>query len=318
MAAIFGAPVTEPPGNIAASRSGRRDVRPDPAGDARHEVLDAGHGPGRHELRPRDAARLAYPAEVVAFQVHDHHVLRGVLAGCAQLVPATLGPGALDGHRGQHVAPPRQEQLRRRGHDRPAVTVHQPAVAGSQGAERPGHAPRVADERGVQVLHQVDLVDVPGRDGLPRAIDRPLVLRGASRSGATHRRGMRPGSAGAAAASASASFGRMAHASSGRRAGSGGSGSVRSGAWSGTAHSRGRRPRPGRRGGPRARRSPGRAGIDRVDRMRHQRPRAPARGQCTGDPGYCWYRSTTAAGRTCAFDGSSPAARSASRWWSRS
>ncbi len=85
MAAIFGAPVTEPPGNIAASSSGSVSARPHAARHARHEVLDAGHRARGHQLRPGDAARFADPAQVVALQVHDHHVLGGVLGRCPQL-----------------------------------------------------------------------------------------------------------------------------------------------------------------------------------------------------------------------------------------
>ena len=85
IARIFGAPVIEPPGNAAASRSNGVLAGGQPPGHGRDEVLD-GAGP-LEPAQPRDAdrARPADPPEVVAQDVDDHHVLGPVLGAGQQL-----------------------------------------------------------------------------------------------------------------------------------------------------------------------------------------------------------------------------------------
>ena len=85
IARIFGAPVIEPPGNEAARRSNASRPGGQPPGHGGDEVLD-----GRRPLEPqsrgtRTRARLAHPAEVVAQDVDDHHVLGLVLGAREQL-----------------------------------------------------------------------------------------------------------------------------------------------------------------------------------------------------------------------------------------
>ena len=84
-AEIFGAPVTEPPGNVASQELGEADARTQSPLDRAHEVRDAGERALDHELRPAHAARLADAREVVALEVDDHDVLGGVLRRVAQL-----------------------------------------------------------------------------------------------------------------------------------------------------------------------------------------------------------------------------------------
>ena len=60
-------------------RLGPADIRAQVALDDGDEVDDAGHLARRHEARPAHRAWLADPAEVVALEVDDHHVLGGVL-----------------------------------------------------------------------------------------------------------------------------------------------------------------------------------------------------------------------------------------------
>ena len=74
-AAIFGAPVTEPPGNVAASSSASPTSARSRPLDGRDEVQHARELPLGHQLGPANAARLAHAREIVAFEVDDHHVL---------------------------------------------------------------------------------------------------------------------------------------------------------------------------------------------------------------------------------------------------
>ena len=109
-AAIFGAPVTEPPGNVAAS-SAATHLRPQLTLDGRDEVLDAGERRRNHEFRPVHAARLADPRQVVPLEVDDHHVLGRVLGRREQLGAPAARHRPLDRPR-PHTAPaPCQEEL---------------------------------------------------------------------------------------------------------------------------------------------------------------------------------------------------------------
>ena len=137
-AASLGAPVTEP------GREGGGDgVGPPAAGaqaapDRRHQVDQAGVVLDREQGGHLDRAELAHPAEVVADEVDDHHVLGAVLVG----EPARVGRGALDRAGLDDVAVARQEPLGRRGRDVAAVggephdrAVRRRVALGERGAE---------------------------------------------------------------------------------------------------------------------------------------------------------------------------------------
>ena len=94
-ACTFGAPVTEPGGNVARSSS------PSPTPGAqprrrhgRHEVPDAGVRPRPRGAEARHAPVRADPAQVVAHQVDDHHVLGRVLARRRARAAPRASPGA--------------------------------------------------------------------------------------------------------------------------------------------------------------------------------------------------------------------------------
>ena len=113
-AAILGAPVTEPPGNMACIAAahevpGRRrpSTRETRCSTPAMERADMSSG-------QRTRARLTDGAQVVALEVHDHDVLGGILGRRAQLGGGAAGTCALDGHGPDEVAATRQEELRRR------------------------------------------------------------------------------------------------------------------------------------------------------------------------------------------------------------
>ena len=171
IAASFGAPVTDPPGNVARRSSavptpGRRralDVETrcaTPAIGAPRGTCYA-HGSGDADA-----------AQVVSLEVDDHHVLGPVLAAGGDRLGRVGRPRALDRHRPHPVAARPQEELGRRRDDRPAVAVHRGRELGAQRSERPLDARRVARERRPQVLDEVHLVDVAAPDRGPRLGDR--------------------------------------------------------------------------------------------------------------------------------------------------
>ena len=178
-AAIFGAPVTEPPGKSAPRISARPASGRSVALDGRDEMLDAGQRLGDHQLRPADRAGDADAREVVALEVDDHDVLGGVLGRGEELCAAAEGPGPLDGPRPEHVPAPREEELGRGRDDRPVVSLEDPprAVAERrvvrlcQGGEPGGERARAARERRREVLHEIDLVDVAARDRRAHCLD---------------------------------------------------------------------------------------------------------------------------------------------------
>ena len=96
MARIFGAPVIEPPGNEAASRSKASRPSFEAPGDRRDEVLDGARPLQPAESRDPDRAAHADAAEVVAQDVHDHHVLGAILRAGQELA----GEGAVGFRRG--------------------------------------------------------------------------------------------------------------------------------------------------------------------------------------------------------------------------
>ncbi len=183
-AAIFGAPVMEPPGKVAWRSVGEAGVRPEGALDERHHVLDARKRLGRHELRPAHASRDAHPGEVVALEVDDHHVLGGVLRRGVELGRPSGRTRALDRHRPDPVVVAGEEELGRRGDDRPPVTLEQtPAGIGQrpgprlgQRAEPGGERRRLPLERRREVLDEVDLVDVSATDRPAHGGHRVAVL----------------------------------------------------------------------------------------------------------------------------------------------
>ena len=177
----------------AARERGREQVervatRRQPAGHRRDEVLDGGRPLEPAEARHADGARRADPAEVVAEDVDDHHVLGAVLLAREQLAgeravlvagPAAR-PGALDRvgrdvavrGRPRGTAParptgsPRRPAPSRACRGTPAIAERR--VAGPQPAvERP----RVAVERRREAAGQVRLVDVAAGDELADGLD---------------------------------------------------------------------------------------------------------------------------------------------------
>ncbi len=175
-AAIFGAPVTDPPGKVAHKDLGETDSVAQRSLHGRDHVLHPGELAGRHEHGPTHAAGLADAREIVPLEVDDHHVLCGVLLGRAELGACTAGPRSLDGHRPDHVAAAREEELGRRGHDRPAVTGEHLGMKGLEWPEAAGELARVALERGLEVLHEVHLIDVTAGDRLAHLFDGRRVL----------------------------------------------------------------------------------------------------------------------------------------------
>ena len=188
IARILGAPVIEPPGNEAERRSKRVATGRERPGDGRDQVLDGG-GP-LEPAQPRDAdgARDAHPTEVVAQDVHDHHVLGAVLGRGEELARertvlcsvAAARAGALDRVRADvPLGIDREERLRRGGQQRPRSTGQLPdaeieprreerRVAGPQPAIE---VPRIAIEVGLEPPGQVRLVDLAVGDVLADALD---------------------------------------------------------------------------------------------------------------------------------------------------
>ena len=135
-AASFGAPVTEP-GRERGARW-RPPTRSRAAG-GRGRSTPGGRGPGWCSTASSDGhldgAEVAHPAEVVADEVDDHHVLGPVLGGEA----AGVGGGALDRARLDDVAVARQEPLRRRrGHLAAGGRDRAPRRCTAPGCPRPG------------------------------------------------------------------------------------------------------------------------------------------------------------------------------------
>ena len=205
MARIFGAPVIEPPGKLAASRSKASRPSAQPAGDGRDEVLD---GRGSFQpAQPRDADRagLADAAEVVAQDVDDHHVLGAVLGAGQQLArePAILGAvaaarsRALDRVGGdQRRRVDREERLRRGRQEgpRPAVLRTGPGpgtrrTAPGRRCAAGGTAATGRPERRLEPAGEVRLVDLARGDVLP---DRSTPASYAARDREDRKRSVSP------------------------------------------------------------------------------------------------------------------------------
>ena len=82
----FGAPLTDPGGNVAAKIAAHPTSGLEPADDGRDEMDEAGVGLDPAQRRDLDRSRLADPAEVVADEVDDHDVL--VASPCPAGPPA--------------------------------------------------------------------------------------------------------------------------------------------------------------------------------------------------------------------------------------
>ena len=78
-AAIFGAPVTEPPGNVASSSSARPTSARSVPSTVETRWTTPASSRSHHQLGPAHAAGLAHAREVVALEVDDHHVLGAIL-----------------------------------------------------------------------------------------------------------------------------------------------------------------------------------------------------------------------------------------------
>ena len=166
-------------GGAGAERAADRgDEVPDPR--VRLGAEQAGHG---------DAAGDADPAEVVAYQVDDHHVLRAVLRRALQggplrfglvTVGLVAGRRALDGLGLDAAAGAAQEQLGRKARHRAARHGEERRVRGRQGGRRLAErVERVAAEAGLRAQADVGLEDVPLPDVLDRRADRrPVPRRG--------------------------------------------------------------------------------------------------------------------------------------------
>ena len=117
-AASFGAPVTEPGGNVARSSP----ASPTPSRSSPSTSETRCHTPacGRDlgERGDADRAGPADAAEVVADEVDDHHVLGAVLLRRGQLGAAVRRARALDRRAAHGAARAGEEQLRREARDR--------------------------------------------------------------------------------------------------------------------------------------------------------------------------------------------------------
>ena len=151
-------------------------------------MLDGGRSLEPAQPRHADAAGPADAPEVVAQDVHDHHVLGAVLGARQQLAGerpvaggvAAARAGALDRIRGHDAVPvDGEERLGRRRQERPRPAGQrartevderreQRRVAGPQ---PPVEVPRVAVERRLEPAGEVGLVQVAIGDVLADALD---------------------------------------------------------------------------------------------------------------------------------------------------
>ena len=184
-AEIFGAPVIDPPGNVASSSSVSPTSSRSRPSTARDEVLDARQSARRHQLRPAHGARLAHAREVVALEVDDHHVLGRVLLRLGQPLDTPGGRVPLIG-----IVQTRRPRRARKSSGE-AETIAQPSptsgrgASGRSGASARRERRRVAAERRREVLDEVHLVDVAGGDRVANGLDRSARTRRRSRSAPT-------------------------------------------------------------------------------------------------------------------------------------
>ena len=267
-----------------ADRGRGRQLRLDRRGQLPHGRIALRREQRRHAHRPG----RGQPAEIVAQQVDDHHVLGARLLALHQRVtprailfePASARAGALHRPRLEPMAAPLDEQLRRRAQDDEVADVEPRAVAGLvRRAQRvdPGVEVARLDRAGALALQRegvVHLIGVAGGDERGDARDGGGEVRPASATASTARGRPRPRAPGRRRAAA--------------RAAAGGSPSRRrrprpTPAAARARHRRGpRRPSPGRTPPPLRRRSSppptGRARRrGRLRRARRRRRRAASR-----------------------------------------
>ena len=170
IAAIFGAPVTEPPGKSRRQQLGQADPsRRSPSTRRRYGRRPRSRA--GHELGPADDPGLAHAREVVALEVDDHHVLGGVLVRSGELERLAERARALDRLRPDPRPAPREEELGRGRNHRPALAGERSRLERPQRGQRRGQAGRIAAEGRGEMLDQVHLVDVSGRNRLPHRLD---------------------------------------------------------------------------------------------------------------------------------------------------
>ena len=190
-AAIFGAPVTEPPGSTAVEHLGeRRRPRAAAPSTVATRCVTPASSRSASSSGQRTRARLADAREVVPLEVDDHHVLGRVLR---RLDRHAGGPRALDRRRAQQrrrAARARAPATRRRSSSRRPTSGR--GSSGRSGASARASAARVAVERRREVLDEIHLVDVALGDRGAHRLDRRRVLRVAPGRAASRRSRTRP------------------------------------------------------------------------------------------------------------------------------
>ena len=84
IARTLGAPVIEPPGNAARSRSSASAPGSSVADHGRDEVMDGRVALEREQLRDADGAGRAHARQIVAHQVDNHQVLGAILGALGE------------------------------------------------------------------------------------------------------------------------------------------------------------------------------------------------------------------------------------------
>ena len=197
-----------------AQRIERVQVRLEPALDVGHEVEDVAVLLHLHVLADRHGPGSRHPADVVAPEVDQHHVLRALLRVALEALGQELVLALIlaarqragDGMRGDPVALDLQQQLRRRADDLELRRSHEEQVrARIDAAEGPVQADPVEHRPGRGVEREAERL-APGEDDLDRLatgdrvlghLDRPDVLvapeRGLDRTGQAQRPSHRAG-----------------------------------------------------------------------------------------------------------------------------
>jgi hypothetical protein len=148
-------------------------------------VVDAGVALECAEAANADGPVARHPAEVVAREVGDHHVLRAVLFAAAQLgrEPAVQAcglparPCSLDRPCFDEAAAAAQEPFgRRRDHVGPAKPHQRHERAGARLAHAGVEGERIARPRRAQPLREVHLEDIAGADVVDRMPHGLLVV----------------------------------------------------------------------------------------------------------------------------------------------
>ena len=172
-AAIFGQPVTDPPGQHGLEQLGQPDVFPQLSLDRRDKMRDACELALGEQLRPANGPRLGDTREIVPLEIDDHHVLGRVLR---RLDRHARRARALDRRRADARAATREQELGRRGDDRPAVAFERLRLERSQTGKRAGKRRGIAVELGAQMLHEVHLIHVAFGDCRTHDVDRFRIV----------------------------------------------------------------------------------------------------------------------------------------------